>query len=199
MSVRLSLPAAEYTEPARVVQTLEQIAEVTRQIPGVQAAGITSQVPMGAGGNGNGLVPEGKTSEPGNVILSRLRVVTPGYIEALRIPILRGRALTDADRRGALKVMVVSDTLAKAAFPGQDAVGKRIACCEAAPDGKSPDYKTVVGIAGDVRSRGPGEAPSPEFYLPAAQLPDVGWDWIQRTLYIAVRTSGDPTRALHTN
>src|SRR5262249_44569234 len=57
-----------------------------------------------------------------------------------------------------------------------------------------PDYKTIVGVAGDVRSRGPGEAPSPEFYLPAAQVPQEAWNWIQRTMYIAVRTPMDPER-----
>ncbi len=191
-SARLALPDAEYAEPARVLQTLERIVDAARQIPGVEAAGMTSQVPMGAGGNGNGLVPEGKTPDGENMILSRLRIVTPGYIEAMRIPIVRGRSIQQADRRGALKVMVVSETLARAAFPGQDPIGKRIACCEAAPDGKSPDYKTIVGVAGDVRSRGPGEAPSPEFYLPAAQVPDVAWTWIQRTMYVVTRSSVDP-------
>ncbi len=192
MSARLALPAAEYPEAARVVRTFEQIAEAARHIPGVEAAGMTSQVPMGAGGNGNGLRPEGKAIEPGNIIISRLRIVTPGYIEAMRIPVVRGRSIRDGDRQGALKVMVVSEALANAAFPAQDPIGKRIACCESAPDGKSPDYKTIVGVAGDVRWRGPGEAPSPEFYLPAAQVPDVAWDWIQRTMYVAIRSATEP-------
>jgi len=192
MSARLALPAAEYPEAARVIGAFEQIAEAARQIPGVEAAGMTSQVPMGAGGNGNGLLPEGKTPEPGNIILSRLRIVTPGYIEAMRIPVVRGRSIRDGDRKGALKVMVVSEALANAAFPAQDPIGKRIACCESAPDGKSSDYKTIVGVAGDVRWRGPGEAPSPEFYLPAAQVPDVAWDWIQRTMYVAIRSGTEP-------
>jgi putative ABC transport system permease protein len=193
MSARLALPAAEYADPARIVQTLDRIAEAARAIPGVEAAAVTSQVPMGAGGNGNGLVPEGRPMGPASAINSRLRIVTPGYTEAMRIPILRGRAITDADRLGGLKVMVISEALARAAFPGEDPIGKRVACCEAAPDG-GPDFKTVVGVAGDVRSRGPGEAPSPEFYLPAAQVPDVAWTWIQRTMYIVVRTPMDPER-----
>ena len=126
---------------------------------------------------------EGRSNQA-TPILSRLRIVTPGYIETMRIPILKGRAIQDSDRRGALKVMVISEALADAAFPGDNPIGKRIACCEAAPDGKSPDYKTVVGVAGDVLSRGLGEPPAPEFYLPAAQVPDAAWDWIQRTMYV---------------
>jgi predicted permease len=135
--------------------------------------------------------------DPKNVVLSRLRIVTPGYFETIGIPIRRGRALADTDRRGAVKVMVISESLAQAAFGDKDPIGHRIACCESAPDGKSPDFKTVVGVAGDVRWRGPAVAPTPEFYLPAAQVPDAAWDWIQRTMYIAVRTDGDPMAAVN--
>jgi predicted permease len=191
-TARLALPAAEYAEAARVLQTFERIVEAVRAIRGVEAAGVTSQVPMGAGGNGNGLLPEGKAFDPVNAIISRLRIVTPGYLETMRIPIVRGRGIQDGDRRGGLKVMVISEALANAAFPGENPLGKRFACCEAGPDGKGPDFKTVVGVAKDVISRGPGEAPSPEFYLPAAQLPDAAWDWTQRTMYVAVRTSLGP-------
>ena len=106
-----------------------------------------------------------------NSVQSRLRIVTPGYFDAMGIAIVRGRPLTSEDRRGALKVMVVSESLAQAVFKGADPIGRRVACCEPGPDGKGPDYKTVVGVAADTRWRGPAEPPSPEFYLPAAQIP----------------------------
>jgi len=192
MSARLSLPAEQYDTTDRVQHAFEAVVEQARAIPGVEAAALTSQVPRGRGGNGNGLLPEGKAPDPANFILSRLKMVTPGYFDAMRIPITRGRALSDTDRRGTLKVMVVSEALARAAFPGQDPIGKRISCCEAGPGG-GPDYKTIVGVAGDVRSSAPGDAPSPEFYLPIAQLPPEAWSWIQRTMYVVVRTRIDPT------
>jgi predicted permease len=189
---RLALPASDYSERERVVQTFDRIAEAARAVPGVTAAALTSQVPMGPGGNGNGLIPEGRPIVPENAINSRLRIVTPGYFETLGIPIVRGRALTADDRRGGLKVMVISEALAEAAFPGQDPIGRRIGCCEHGPDNTTPDFKTVVGVAGNVRWRGLGEAPSPEFYLPAAQVPPEGWTWIQRTMYVVVRTRIEP-------
>ena len=173
-SARISLPAAEYAEPDRINATLERLLDKAGNTPGVTAAGITSQVPMGPGGNSNGLLPEGRPVDSRNVIDSRLRIVSPGYFDAMGIPIVRGRALTSEDRRGNLKVMVISEALAEAAFPGQDPIGRRLACCEAAADGKSPDYKTVVGVARNVRSRGLGEAPLPEFYLPMWQVPTAG-------------------------
>jgi len=196
LAARLSLPAADYKDPERVLQTFEQVAAAAAALPGVRAAALTSQVPMGAGGNGNGLIPEGVAYEPQNSIQSRLRIVTPGYFDTMGIAIVRGRPVTAQDRRGALKVMVISQSLAQALFAASDPIGRRVACCEPGPDGKAPDYKTVVGVAADTRWRGPAEPPSPEFYLPAAQIPAVAWDWIQRTLYVTVRTNGDPSTVI---
>jgi predicted lysophospholipase L1 biosynthesis ABC-type transport system permease subunit len=93
--------------------------------------------------------------------------------------------------------MVVSESLARALFADADPIGRRVACCEPGPDGKTPDFKTVVGVAADTRWRGPAEPPSPEFYLPAAQIPGVAWDWIQRTLYVTVRTTSDPSTVIN--
>jgi len=88
-------------------------------------------------------------------------------------------------------VMIVSEALAARAFGGQNPIGRRMGCCESGADGKQ-DYKVIVGVAADVRSRGPATAPRPEFYLPLAQAPDAAWDWIGRTMYIVARTEGNP-------
>jgi hypothetical protein len=87
--------------------------------------------------------------------------------------------------------MIVSETLAARAFPGQDPIGKRIQCCDG-PDSPTA-WKVVIGVAGDIHSRGPAVAPLPEFYLPWAQAPKDAWGWF-RTFYVIARTSGDPTR-----
>ncbi|HUR19717.1 MAG TPA: ABC transporter permease [Vicinamibacterales bacterium] len=189
---RLSLPADTYADPARIVLAIEDLRQKVRAIPGVSSVAVTSQVPMGVGGNSNGLLPEGRTYDPSNAIDARLRIVSPGYLETLGASIVAGRSLSDADRRGGQKVMVINSRLAAAAFPGENAVGKRIACCEQAPDGHGPDFKTVVGVVADINWRGPGRPLSPEFYLPATQVPDEAWSWIQRTLYLVVRVPGDP-------
>jgi putative ABC transport system permease protein len=197
LAARISLPGTDYQDPERVLQTFEQVVSAAATVPGVSSASLTSQVPMGPGGNGNGLIPEGKAFDIKNSTQSRLRIVTPGYFETMGIALVRGRALTAEDRRGALKVMVVSESLARALFADADPIGRRVSCCEPGPDGKSPDFKTVVGVATDTRWRGPAEPPSPEFYLPAAQIPAVAWDWIQRTLYVTVRTTGDPSTVIN--
>src|SRR5262249_18731116 len=125
-SARLSLPKSEYADRDRVTLTFQRLAEAAGSMPGVSPAAVTSQVPMGGGGNGNGLVPEGKPFDAKSIIFSRLRIVTPQYFETMRVPLLKGRALTAADRRGMTKVMVVSQSLADAAFPGMDPIGRRI-------------------------------------------------------------------------
>ena len=199
ITARLALPRDEYLEGPRVVQTLERMVERTRAIPGVTHASVVSQVPMGPGGNGNGLLPEGKEFHPKNVTLSRLRLVTPGYFQTMRIDLAAGRDFTDADRAGALKVTIISEDAMRRAWPkesAQSVLGKRVACCEPGPGGpNTPDYKVIVGVARDVRSGGPAIEPAPEFYLPIAQAPAMpggAWDWVQRTMYVVARTPGDP-------
>lgn len=197
LSARVALPRDEYLDDARVVPALERMVDEARALHGVTSAAVVSQAPLGSGGNSNGLIPEGRPIELASAILSQLRLVSPGYFETMRIRIVDGRAFTGADRHGAQKVMIVSEELARQAWPGERAVGKRIACCEPGPGGeRDPDFKVVIGVVADVRSNGPAVAPVPEFYLPIAQAPSMppgaAWDWIQRTMYVVARTHGDP-------
>jgi putative ABC transport system permease protein len=119
-------------------------------------------------------------------------MITPDFFAAMQIPIVRGRGFTDRDRRGTPKVMIVSAAFAAEAYPGIDPIGKRVVCCESGPNGV-PDWKTVIGVAGDVRTDGPAATPSPEFYLPIAQAPPAAWDWVQRSMFVVVRTGGEPS------
>jgi putative ABC transport system permease protein len=153
---------------------------------------LTSYAAMGPGGSTNGLLlDDGKAFDLKNLIPSRLRMITPGFFQTMRIPIVKGRGFDATDRREGQRVMIISETLAARAFPGQDPIGKRIGCCEQTAD-KQPVWKIVVGVAGDVRSSSPATAPRPEFYLPLTQAPDDAWNWTQRVMYILARTDGDP-------
>jgi predicted permease len=186
---RVSLPASVYASPDAVTRVFERIVERAGAVPGVASAALVSAAPL-EGGNSNGLVPEGRSLELSSAINSLMRLVTPDYFATMRIELVRGRGFTADDRRGAPLVMVVNEALAREAFPGQDPVGKRIACCEPGPDG-APNWKTVVGVARDVRALGLDEAPMPEFYLPMVQAPAAAWTWTDRTMTLAVRALGD--------
>ena len=205
LSARVALPRSEYADDERMRLTLEQMVDGARRMPGVTSAAVVSQVPMAVGGNSNGLIPEGRPFEPASAINAQLRLASPGYFETMKIRIREGRGFDERDRHGAQKVTIVNETLARVTWPDESAIGKRIACCEPGPDGDSrtPDYKIVVGVAADVRWLGPAQSPQPEFYLPLAQAPNAPqgsvWDWVQRTMYIVVRTPGDgaaPTAGL---
>jgi len=198
ITARFSLPPRAYGEgAAEVARAFEQVVERLQQAPGVRGAAVTSQAPMGPGGNSNGLIPEGRTRELKNAINARLRMITPGYFATLGIPLKRGRLLVADDLAGAPRVMVVSEALARAAWPDQDPIGKRVACCEGTPD--DPRWKTVVGVVGDVRSGGPTREAVPEFYLPITQVPAEAWDWIRRTMTIVARGEGGDATALTAN
>jgi putative ABC transport system permease protein len=187
---RVSLPEAAYPTPEIAAQTFERIADGLTQAPGAAAAGVASTAPF-EGGSDNGLIPEGRPLDIQSAIEADMRLVTPGYIPAMGLRLRAGRAFTAADRAGAPLVMLVNETFARLAWPGQDPIGNRVACCEPGPNG-DPNWKTVVGVVGDVRARGVGRGAPSEFYLPVAQAPRAAWRWINRTMTLAVRAPSSP-------
>jgi predicted permease len=125
-----------------------------------------------------------------DLVIATMRMVSPRYFETMRVPVKRGRVFHSRDVAAAPRVMIINETLAKQAWPGQDPIGKRIDCCESGPNG-DPAWKEVVGVVGDVRAWGLGEAVRPEFYLPITQAPKEAWNWIGRSMTIVARSSGD--------
>jgi predicted permease len=189
LNSRVALPAAQYGSPAQARTAFMTILERLSAAPGVELAALDSQPPLLGSGGSNGLIPEGRPIDMSSIINSRSHFVTADYFRTLRIPLKAGRAFTPQDIRSAPLVMVINETLAREAFQGQDPIGKRITCCEGGPE--NPMWKTVVGVVADVRSRGPAQPPQPEFYLPIAQIPDVAWTWIGRTMNVMARSQGD--------
>jgi predicted permease len=197
LTARMSLPASGYGDHETIDRTWEQVVAALAQSPGVEAAAVTSQLPMGAGGNSNGLIaegPGGPSFDVSKAVDALLRLTTPDYLKVMRIPLVRGRGFGPQDVRGAPKVMIVSQELARRLWPGQDPIGKRVACCEGSLT--DPMWKTVIGVAADVRSRGLGTDVYPEFYLPLAQSPNEVWDWLQRTMAVAARSANGDAAGL---
>ncbi len=188
LSARVALRPTEYKQGAEEAeQTFTRILDAVRAAPGVQTASLTSQAPMGPGGGSNGVVPEGKTPDIKNAVDARLRMITAGYLSTMRISLVAGREIDQSDVRGGLRVAVVSAALAKALWPGENAVGRRFACCEGNPG--DARWKTVVGVAVDVRSGGPTRDVRSEFYLPMVQAPAEAWSWVGRTMTIVARSA----------
>jgi putative ABC transport system permease protein len=193
LAARVSLPLAGYREPEQVQRAFLTLAERLEHAPGILAAGLVSAAPLEGGGS-NGLVPEGRPLEVASAINSMLRLVTPDYFRTMHIALRQGRLFNAEDRSGAPLVMVINEALAREAWPGEDPIGKRVACCEEGPDGTA-NWKVVVGVVAGTRAGGLAKDPAPEFYLPVSQAPQAAWSWLDRTMTLAVRTRGEPTAA----
>jgi putative ABC transport system permease protein len=196
LMARVGLPARPGAEGVdAAARSFRQMIENIRQQPGVAGATLVNQAPLGPGGNSNGLLPEGKAVEQANFIDSRMRMVMPGYFETMGISLLSGRDFTEHDVRASQLVMVVSEALAKQAWPNENPIGKRVACCEGAAN--DPMWKTVIGVARDVRSRGPAVEVRPEFYLPITQVPPAAWQWTRYAMTLVARArSGENAASL---
>ena len=152
-------------------------------IPGVVAVGGATTIPTGPlGPAGERPVwPEHVADETLRVPAS-IRVVTPGYLTALAIGIADGRSFDDRDRPGAPSVVMISETLARRLWPGQQAVGRRL-MIDYSNAGTSPSE--IVGVVKDVRFRGPRSEPLAEVYFPHAQRPYL-------ILNVTLRATVDP-------
>jgi putative ABC transport system permease protein len=186
---RVGLPDIGYHDPNVARQTFERMITAAEALPGTQSAAVVSRAPLAGGGSSNGLIPEGKALDMTNVINAELQIVSAGYLSTARVPLRAGREFTAQDTRDKTLVTIVNETLARTAWPRENPIGKRFACCEAGPKGgMDPVWHEVVGVVGDVRAWGLDRQIQPEFYLPIAQMPPAAWDWIGRTMDLMVRT-----------
>jgi len=155
--------------------------ERVRALPGVKAAGFTSALPLTWKGGTSDFAPEHQVRKPGIDWDANNRVVTPGYFEAMRIPLIKGRFIDERDGQQAAGVVLINQTMARRFWPNEDALGKRFRH----NDGP---WLQIVGIVGDVRQMGLEEEPRQEMYFPYWQAED---NWmVPRDLVI--RTAGDP-------
>jgi len=148
----------------------------------IRAAGVVNNLPVSGNGWTAWLTIENRPQPTGEPPEVGYRTASAGYFAAMRIPILEGRGLADSDSAQSLKVAVVNRALVERFFPSGDALGSRI---RLGPNPKAP-WRTIVGIAGNVRHDGLEADATPEAFLPTAQ--DVNGD-----MAIAVRSDGDPT------
>lgn len=181
LAAEISVSGASYREDARVVAFYQRVLERVRALPGVAAAAVTSQLPLGGNFDSYGIrfadhPGAGEADSPS----AQRYAVSPGYLRTMGIPLLAGRDLGAGDRAGAPPVVLVNRTFARRIWPGREALGKRVQLGD--PQGP---WRTVVGVVGDVRHVGLDEAPVMQIYLPQPQ-------WVDSDMVLAVRTAGDP-------
>jgi putative ABC transport system permease protein len=162
-----------------------QALEAVRQVPGVTAAAFTSQLPLSGdqfGAYGVRFESSSAGKEVGNENALRC-AVSPGYLETMNIPLVRGRRLDAHDIAGALVAVVINEGMAKRKFPGGDGVGRRI---HVGPDEWA--WATIVGVVGDVKQTSLGAGTEDAFYMTGAQ----GW-FADNPMSLVVRGRGDVT------
>jgi putative ABC transport system permease protein len=194
LTMRLVLPESKYGEYDKHRAFYDDLFTRLRALPGgVEAVGANNLLPFGGGGGSRSFLVEGRPVPKGQPHPEeQLRFVTDGYFEAMGIPLLRGRTFTGRDRAGAPRVAVVGRGTAERHWPGEEAVGKRIAYAGIGGGHDDvPEWIEVVGVVGDVRSRGLDLDARPEIYVPAYQPLFASRPQPPLSLYVAVRAKGD--------
>jgi predicted permease len=162
----------------------DQILERLASLPGVTAAGGATGFPTVTAQRGTRFELEGRQLTPdesGALFIA----VTPGYFRTTQTPVRAGRAVERIDTSRAAAVALINETMATLLFPGRDAVGKRLRLINAE---QSNEWRTIVGVVGDINFQGLNEEPVPTIYTPFAQTPFL---W----LYFMVRPATGPIAA----
>ena len=148
--------------PERGQLFYRQVVERVSSLPGVQSAAVAQNPPL-AGGFLRSVFPEGMDTTTQDRILVQVNSVSPGYLETIGIPLIRGRSFTEQDVTGAPLVVVINEIMAERFWPGQEAIGKRFKFFGDA------DFTTVIGIARNAKYNGVAEDPIPFIYQPLRQ------------------------------
>ena len=183
LTLSVSLPNAKYGKDAQQVAFFDQLRHGIAALPGVVAVGGNVALPMTNNNWTRSFDVEGYQPPPNaNGPWGDFRIATPGYFEAMGIPVKRGRSFDETDVAGGRRVVVIDEVLAKKYWPGQDPIGKRIGY---AGRNNPPDWLEVVGVVGHVMQNSPKDDEHTQMYQPFAQVPFT-------QLGLAIRTKGDP-------
>jgi putative ABC transport system permease protein len=201
LTMELSLPEKAYPDGAPVQNFFAQLMARVNAVPQVQSAGAVSQMPLTDSYNSGSVffkdtpISDLPRYQPmGNIPYLEIdqRAATPGYFQALQIPLVRGRFLSDADGATAPLVVVVDENFAHRFWPNSDALGQQVAL-DAIPNSKPqmPRWRTIVGVVGHVRHYGLDVEGREQIYSPHAQpFYDM---FAPRDMTLAVATSRDPS------
>src|ERR1043165_7684478 len=183
LTMTLVLPSAKYKDEPHVAAFYDDLLQRVKATPGVESAAVVNFLPLGGSNASDTYLVEGEPEPaPGAENIGRYRVCTPDYFNTMRIPILKGRAFNDQDKRGATPVVIVNEALVRKHWPGQDAIGKRIRFN--GPIDKTP-WMQIVGISKNVRHELTLDV-DPEYALPLAKYSGSG-------MVLVGRPSVDPT------
>ena len=189
LTMSLPIPQNKYPTPRQEVEFWDRTLERIRALPGVESVGAVDDLPFDSGSH-QPIAIEGRPalamSEQPEV---DVRVISTGYLRAMRIPLIRGRDLTDADTADRPGAILISEAMAKRFWPGEDALGKRLTLTFF--PGK---VREVVGVVGDVKLDGLDQTEqNSALYVPLTQLSvQANGDWRSFGLDVVLRSTTPP-------
>jgi predicted permease len=166
VTMRTTLPVPKYAEPAPRATFYDRVLNEVRALPGVEQAAYVSGVPMVLWGGIAGVEIPGRPVVAARRDGVAFRLATAQYFDAIGIPLRRGRDLEDTDTPDRQLVAVVSESFVEHHFPGEDGIGKTFIVRD--------QLRTIVGVVGDVKTRGLERTNEPQVYIPARQPPEGG-------------------------
>jgi putative ABC transport system permease protein len=174
LTMKLSLPPVKYGSAAAAERFSSQVVQRIEALPGVLAATVTTTLPLEPGPDLSFKILGRKgPGEDGNGNYDAdFRATTPDVFRVLRVPVLRGRGFTAADRLGAPLVALINRQAARRWWPNEDPIGQRIFIGEDAKNPVDRGPRTIVGIVGDTRDEGLDKKVPPLLYVPLGQLQD---------------------------
>jgi putative ABC transport system permease protein len=193
LTLVVSVSGAEQSAPARRAAFFQDALERFRALPGVEAAGAINHLPMGGDLWGFGFHVRGRPlPAPGERPSAAYRVVLPGYFQAMRLPLVRGRDFDRQDELGRPGVIIVNEALAASQWPGEDPIGHSMTLDD--PASPEAQWLTVVGVARDAVRSDWSAAPEGEMYLPYLQSRSYLEEAAGHLEYLSfvLRTGGDP-------
>ena len=180
LTMRIDLSRAKYATPEAAGNFYTQLQERVSALPGVEAVGMISELPLSGQPNDTYFTVEGRPAqEAGQRVTADYRRINHDYFRAMTIPLLRGRYFSEQDFRQSAQVAIISETMAERFFPNEDPLGKRLLI--SAPE---PTPYEIVGIVGDVRHRALDVEVYQMMYVPTAR---------RLSTNLVVRTATDPS------
>ena len=165
---KLNLPSTRYTDLGQITAFYRTLEERIRALPGVEAAGSVWGPPLGRGHASATVLVDGRPEPtPVEETEAGIHSMGPGWMETMRIPVILGRGLTEADDHNAQFVAVINETFVRENFPGEDPIGQSVRVPVNLGYG-SPTWR-IVGVVGDVRSRGLEMETEAQIYVPHGQ------------------------------
>jgi len=169
-------PDSRYSTQAQHNAYFDEVLRRARNIPGVNAAGLTDALPLGRNRSW-GAPAKGQVYPPGKFPDAFVRLISDGYFKAMGIALIAGRDISERDTPASTPVIAINETMARTLWPGQNAIGQIMLAC---------GERQVVGVVGDVRHLALEQASGMEMYLPMRQCQDIA------SVDLVVRTSLPP-------